>query len=120
MKVERVDFVSVPIQDLERAKRFYGETLELEHERDTPGGAEYRAGQLTLALWDPTSIGREFKPVPSGVALRVADVAAARAELEAKGVEFHGETYDTGVCHIASFSDPEGNALILRRRYAPV
>jgi predicted enzyme related to lactoylglutathione lyase len=120
MKVERVDFVSVPIQDLERAKHFYGETLELELERDTPGGAEYKAGQVTLALWDPTTIGREFKPVPSGVALRVADVAAARTELEAKGVEFHGETFDTGVCHIASFSDPDGNALILHRRYAPL
>ena len=120
MKVEHTDFVSIPIQDVERAKHFYGEILELEHERDTAGGAEYRAGQVTLAVWDPTTIGREFKPAPNEVALRVADVAAARAELEAKGVEFHGETFDTGVCHIASFSDPDGNALILHRRYAPL
>jgi predicted enzyme related to lactoylglutathione lyase len=119
MKVERADFVSIPIQDVERAKHFYGEILELEHERDTPGGAEYRAGQVTLALWDPTVVGREFKPTPNELALRVADVAAARAELEARGVEFRGETIDTSVCHMAFFSDPDGNALMLHRRYAP-
>jgi predicted enzyme related to lactoylglutathione lyase len=120
MKVERTDFVTIPIRDIERAKNFYGEILGLELERDTRGGAEYKAGQVTLALWDPTMIGREFKPAPNEVALRVADVAAAREELEAKGVEFHGDTFDTGVCHIASFSDPDGNALMLHRRYAPL
>ena len=119
MEIERVDFVSIPIQDAERAKRFYGETLGLEHERDTPGGAEYRAGQVTLALWDPTIVGREFKPTPNEIALRVSDVAATRAEIEAKGVVFRGETFDTGVCHMAFFTDPDGNALMLHRRYAP-
>ena len=119
MKVERTDFVTIPIRDIERAKRFYGETLGLELERETHGGAEFRAGQVTLALWDPTAVGREFKPAPNEVALRVADVAAARAELEAKGVEFAGETFDTSVCHMAFFSDPDGNALMLHRRYAP-
>jgi catechol 2,3-dioxygenase-like lactoylglutathione lyase family enzyme len=119
MKVERLDFVLIPIQDAERAKRFYGETLGLELERDTPNGAEFKAGQVTLELWNPTAAGREFKSAPNELALRVADVAAARAELEAKGVEFTGETFDTGVCHMAFFSDPDGNALMLHRRYAP-
>jgi hypothetical protein len=59
----------------------------------------------------------EFVP-SSGVALRVPDVAAARAELEAAGVEFHGETRDTGVCHMAFCSDFDGNTVILHRRYA--
>jgi len=120
MEVERVDFITIPIRDAERAKRFYGEILGLELERDTPGGAEYKAGQVTLALWDPTGVGREFKPQPNEVALRVGDVAAVRAKLEAEGVEFRDETYDTGVCHMAFFTDPDGNALMLHRRYAPV
>ena len=119
MKIERVDFISVPIRDIEQAKHFYGEILGLEFERDTSGGAEFKAGQVTLGLWDPTTIGREFRPIPNEVALRVGDVAAARAELEAKGVEFPYDTIDTGVCHMAPFADPDGNALMLHHRYAP-
>ncbi len=119
MQVERVDFVSVPAQDIERSKRFYGEALGLEHERDTPIGAEFRAGQVTLGIWDPTKVGREFAANPAEIALRVPDVAAARAELEAKGVEFAGDIFDTGVCHMAFFHDPDGNALMLHHRYAP-
>jgi predicted enzyme related to lactoylglutathione lyase len=120
MNVEHVDFISIPTRDVERAKHFYGEILGLEHERDAPAGAEFRAGQVTLGVWDPTSVGLEFHPTPNHIALRVADVAAARAELEAKGVEFDGEIFDTSVCHMAFFSDPDGNALMLHRRYAPL
>jgi len=47
------------------------------------------------------------------------NMPAARADLEAKGVEFAGETFDTGVCHMAHFQDPDGNTLMLHRRYAP-
>ena len=117
--VEHVDFVAVPTTDVERAKRFYGETLGLELERDTPIGAEYRAGQVTLEIVDPTGYGMPFAPNPAGFALRVPDVAEARKELEAEGVEFDAETYDTGVCHMAVFKDPDGNTLVLHRRYAP-
>ena len=80
---------------------------------------EFRAGQVTLDIFDPLSIGQPFAPSPAGLALRVPDVAAAREELESKGVEFDGETLDTGVCHMAFFKDPDGNALMLHRRYAP-
>jgi catechol 2,3-dioxygenase-like lactoylglutathione lyase family enzyme len=80
---------------------------------------EFRAGQVTLDIFNPASIGQPFAVSPAGLALRVPDVAAARAELEAKGVEFEGETLDTGVCHMAFFHDPDGNALMLHRRYAP-
>ena len=79
-----------------------------------------RAGQVTIDIFDPSSIGQPFAPSPAGLALRVPDVAAARAELESKGVEFDGETLDTGICHMASFRDPDGNALMLHRRYAPL
>jgi predicted enzyme related to lactoylglutathione lyase len=75
---------------------------------------------VTLGLWDPTTVGREFKATSNEIALRVDDVATARAELEAKGVEFPYETIDTTVCHMAPFTDPDGNALMLHRRYAPL
>jgi catechol 2,3-dioxygenase-like lactoylglutathione lyase family enzyme len=118
--VERTDFVAVPVTDMERSKRFYGETLglpEIEHpEQDFP---EYQLGaNVSMYLLKMESIGSSFQgPHTAGFALRVPDVAQAKQELEAKGVEFFGMT-DTGVCHMAFFSDPDGNALVLHRRYA--
>ena len=119
MHVERIDFVSFLTQDIARAKRFYADTLGLEIETEGENDMEFRAGQVTLDIFNPASIGQPFAPSLGGLALRVPDVAAARAELEAKGVEFDGETRDTGVCHMAFFHDPDGNALMLHRRYAP-
>jgi catechol 2,3-dioxygenase-like lactoylglutathione lyase family enzyme len=119
MQVEKVDFVSFLTQDIARAKRFYTEALGLEVETEGENDMEFRAGQVTLDIFNPASIAQPFAPSPAGVALRVPDVAAARAELEAKGIEFDGETLDTGVCHMAFFHDPDGNALMLHRRYAP-
>lgn len=113
--VEQVDFVSVPTRDAERARRFYGEVLALPPGR---GRDEFEAGNVTLALWAPEAEGVPFAPNTAGVALRVPDVAAARARLEAAGVEFLGEPVDTGVCHMGFFRDPDGNVLILHRRYA--
>ena len=120
IQVERTDFVSVPVEDMERAKRFYGETLGLEILGDDNAWPEYSLGQVSLYLVDPTNIGRSFDgPHSSAIALRVPDVAEARATLEAKGVEFDADTFDTGVCHMALFRDSEGNSLMLHRRYAP-
>lgn len=119
MVVEHVDFVSFLTEDIPRAKRFYAETLGLEIETEGESDMEFRAGQVTLDIFDPTSIGQPFAPSPAGLALRVPDVAAARAELEGKGVRFDGDTLDTGVCQQAFFHDPDGNSLILHRRYAP-
>jgi catechol 2,3-dioxygenase-like lactoylglutathione lyase family enzyme len=117
VEVERTDFLSVFTQDMERAKRFYGETLGLEMESEGDSDTEFRCGQVTLDVFDPSSIGQEFAPSPAGVALRVHDVDAVRAELEAKGVEFDGETLQTEVCRMAFFKDPDGNILILHRRF---
>ncbi len=119
MQVEKVDFVSVLTQDIPRAKEFYGETLGLPIETESENDMEFRLGQVTLDVFNPTSIGQDFAPSPAGIAIRVQDVAAARADLEAKGVQFDGDTVDTGVCHFAFFKDPDGNALMLHRRYAP-
>jgi catechol 2,3-dioxygenase-like lactoylglutathione lyase family enzyme len=117
IEVERVDFVSVLTQDIARAKRFYGETLGLELESEGESDMEFRCGQVTLDVFDPSSIGQPFAPSPAGLALRVPDVDAARAELEARGVAFDGETIETSVCRQAWFKDPDGNALMLHRRF---
>jgi len=120
LEIERVDFLSIASQDIERSRRFYLETLALPLDHDVPtGGFEVTCGQVTLGVWEPEKMGLPFAPNPNDIALRVADVAAARSELETKGVRFEGETLDTGVCHMAFFHDPDGNALMLHRRYAP-
>ena len=120
IEVERTDFVSVPVTDLERSTAWYRDTLGLEQ---TGHGQwpEFRLGEnVSLYLLDPTNIGQEFAgPHTASIALRVADVERARQALEEKGVVFAGETFDTGVCHMAHFTDPDGNVLMLHRRYAP-
>ncbi len=120
MIVERTDFVALPVTDIERSTRFYRETLGLEQVGE---GAwpEFQLGEnVSLYLLDPTNIGQEFRgPHTASIALRVADVEEARAELEQKGVVFAGETFDTSVCLMAHFTDPDGNVLMLHRRYAP-
>ena len=119
--VERTDFVSVPVTDMARSKRFYGETLGLPLVSGDDAWPEYQLGEnVSLYLIDPTNIGREYEgPHTSSIALRVPDVEEARAALEAEGVVFETDTLDTGVCHMAPFRDPDGNRLMLHRRYAP-
>lgn len=117
MEVERVDFVSFLTQDISRAKQFYTEVLGLEIESEGDSDMEFRCGQVTLDIFDPSSIGQTFSPSPAGLALRVPDVDAARAELEAQGVQFDGETIETSVCRQAWFKDPDGNSLMLHRRF---
>ena len=117
IEVERVDFVSVPTRDLGRARRFYGEVLGLPPSPGNPD--EFETANVTLALWEPEAEGVAFAANTAGVALRVADVEAASERLKARGVEFLGETVDTGVCLMGFVRDPDGNVLILHRRYAP-
>ncbi|HEX3733701.1 MAG TPA: VOC family protein [Solirubrobacterales bacterium] len=119
--VTGVDFVTVFVKDYPAAQKFYGELLGLEQSKDyekIPAG-EYETGSLTLQVMDAASIGREFEPSGHPIALHVADVEAARANLESQGVEFRAETMDSGVCHMAFFKDPDGNALMFHNRYAP-
>jgi len=115
------DFVGISTQDLETAVEFYGSTLGLRRsvyikERHF---AEFETGNLTLNVHDAAAMGLEHQLNGGGIALHVDDLAAARATLEERGVEFDGETFDTGVCHMAVFADPDGNALLLHHRYAP-
>ena len=117
--VERTDFVSVPVQDMERAKTFYSEVLGLPLIGPDAGFPEFDLGNVSLYLIDPTKVGGEFTPHVSYIALRVPNVVEARAALEDAGVVFQGEIRETPVCHMAFFKDSEGNALMLHRRYAP-
>jgi len=121
MNVTGTDFVVVPITDVDRARAFYGNTLGLPFsiQYGSMPGFEYETGSLTLALLEMSAFGQEFRPNGGPIALRVDDVHAARAELEAAGVQFHGDIVDSGVCHQAFFADPDGNPLILHHRYAP-
>ena len=112
-----LDFVGIPSQDAERSREFYGEVLGLR--QDANAEYEFWAGDTCFAIWEPEKMGFPFSPQKNAhPALHVDDVAAARAELEAKGVVFNGETFDTGVCHMALFTDPDGNDLMLHNRYA--
>lgn len=118
--VTGVDFVCVPVQDFDRAAAFYTDVLGLRPSirwGSSPAG-EFEAGGLTLALMQPDGFGQEFRRNAVPIAFRVDDVDAARAALEAKGVEFV-QQFDSGVCHQAVFHDPDGNPLILHHRYAP-
>ena len=120
MIVERTDFISLPVTDMERATGFYRDTLCLP-QASTGGFPEFQLGEnVSLYLVQMERIGSSFTgPHAAHVALRVPDVAVARRELESRGVTFDGDTLDTGVCHMAFFRDPDGNALMLHRRYAP-
>ncbi len=121
IEVERVDYIRVPVRDIDQAKHFYGEVLGLVQNPNSPSGdwIEYETGNVTLAVMTPHTHDYEFAPLPPGtVALRVADVAAAKAKLEAAGVQVN-EMWDSGVCHGAGFSDPDGNRILLHHRYAP-
>jgi predicted enzyme related to lactoylglutathione lyase len=119
--VTGVDFVAVPTRDLEAAAAFYGDQLGLRRSVYIPdrGFAEFETGNLTLSIVHSEKMGMEHHTSRNPIALRVEDMEAARGKLEAAGIQFVGDTFDTGVCLMAFFSDPDGNALMLHHRYAP-
>jgi catechol 2,3-dioxygenase-like lactoylglutathione lyase family enzyme len=119
--VTGVDFITVPTRDFEKADEFYGGVLGLRRSKrwgNMPAG-EFETGTLTIAVMQSDAFGLEFKPHTHPIALHVEDVHVARSELEAKGVGFMADTIDSGVCYMAHFSDPDGNALMFHHRYAP-
>ena len=112
-----LDFIGIPSTDAERSRRFYLETLGLR--ADEGAQFEFWVGETCCAIWEPAKNGFPFAPNPAGtLALHVEDIAAARSELEGRGVQFLGDTFDTGVCHMALFADPDGNGLMLHHRHA--
>ncbi len=119
--ITAVDFVGIHTRDLATAADFYGGTLGLRRSVWIPerNYAEFETGNLTLSLMNAEGMGLKHTALRNPLAFRVDDVAAARATLEGRGVTFAAETLDTGVCHMAFFEDPDGNSLMLHRRYAP-
>jgi catechol 2,3-dioxygenase-like lactoylglutathione lyase family enzyme len=119
--INGTDFITVSSRDLDAATEFYGTVLGLPLSKrwGQMPGAEFETGTLTIAVMQSEAFGLEFRANNHPIALRVDDVAAARAELEARGVEFTGDILDSGVCHQAFFKDPDGNQLALHHRYAP-
>ena len=116
--IQSLDFVAVPSTDAARSRSFYVDTLGLRP--DDKAQFEFWVGDTCFVIWEPASMGMSFVPQPTGsLALHVGDVAAARAALEQKGIQFMGDTIDTGVCHMALFADPDGNGLMLHSRYTP-
>ena len=115
------DFITVATQDFDEARRFYAEVLGLEESKrwGQMPAMEFETGNLTIAVMQSDAFGLEFRANNHPIELRVDDFEAARAELESRGVEFRGETLDSGVCHQAFFADPDGNALAIHHRYAP-
>jgi catechol 2,3-dioxygenase-like lactoylglutathione lyase family enzyme len=121
LDVQRVDYIRVPVRDMEEANHFYGEVLGLERNPNSPDDdwVEYEAGNVTLAVMTPHTHDYEFTALPPGtIALRVPDVAEAKKKLEAAGVEVN-DMWDSGVCQGAGFSDPAGNRILLHHRYKP-
>jgi catechol 2,3-dioxygenase-like lactoylglutathione lyase family enzyme len=121
LDVQRVDYVRVPVDDIEKATHFYGEILGLPRNTKLAHDdwVEFEASNVTLAVMTPATHDYEFAPLPpSTIALRVPDVAEAKATLEAAGVAV-GDVWDSGACRGAGFSDPAGNRILLHRRYAP-
>lgn len=119
--ISGVDFIGIPTRDLEAAVEFYGNTLGLPRSVYMPerNFAEFETGNLTLNIMNAEAMGLPSVTSVNPIALHVDDVEAARAELESRGVQFAGNTFDTSVCHMAFFQDPDGNALMLHNRYAP-
>ena len=119
--VTGVDFVPMPTRDLDASVDFYGSTMGMPRSVYIPerNYAEFETGNLTLSVYNPEKMGMQHSVNTNAVALHVDDVAQARAALEGRGVQFSGDTLDTGVCHMAFFADPDGNALMLHHRYAP-
>jgi len=112
-----LDFVAIPSTDPERTRDFYVGTLGLKP--DEKANFEFWVGDACFSIWVPADQGMEFTPSAMGhIALHVDDIEATRSELEGKGVQFHGETFDTGVCNMALFADPDGNGVMLHHRYA--
>ena len=119
--ITRTDFITVGTEDFPRAEKFYTEVLGLPLSKrwGNMPAAEFETGNLTIAVMQNDAFGMDFAPNGNMIEFHVEDFEAAKAELESRGVEFKGDTLDSGVCHQAFFEDPDGNTLAIHNRYAP-
>lgn len=114
--IKKIDFVAVPSTDADRSIDFYTNVLGLEKDKKTK--YEFWVDNTCFSIWEPEKMGMKFSPQKNAhIALHVDDIDAAKKELESKGVKFFGDPYDTGVCKMAMFTDPDGNDLMLHNNY---
>jgi catechol 2,3-dioxygenase-like lactoylglutathione lyase family enzyme len=118
--VTGTDFLIIGSTDIDRSVKFYDEVLELERGKQWGKlpAHEYETGNLTIAVVQLDALGQEFKPNTNPLEFRVDDFEAAKSTLESRGVQFRGDTIDSGVCFQAFFQDPDGNVLGIHHRYA--
>ena len=113
MKVRAIDYVELSVSDMDRALRFYRDTLGMDFPLSGGGDhwKEFDSPPVALALdVDDSAPGRLV------LALAVDDVDAAVEELRAKGVPILREPWAADVCSQAVIQGPDGNEIMLHRR----
>jgi catechol 2,3-dioxygenase-like lactoylglutathione lyase family enzyme len=121
MLANRRTHTMLPVSNLQRAKKFYGEKLGLTPEREEPNEISYHSSGTT---WFDLFVSSGASDASfTQMAWDVDDIEAQVAELQARGVVF--EQYDTpsfktvngiatiGAGRAAWFKDSEGNLLAL-------
>ena len=119
MTLSKVTLFSVPVTDQDRAKAFYVDKLGFELVSDMPMGPGQRWVQvrpkgaqtsITLVTW--------FETMPAGsltgLVIETDDLDGDIAALQARGVAFEGDVQEQPWGRYATFSDPDGNGLILQ------
>ena len=104
--------LSTAVRDLDAAIAWFKETLGFEEQFKVAeaGWAEVSTpvGGVTVGLSQSDEAPTRGGATP---VFGVADIDAARAELEGKGVRFEGDTVELpGMVKLATFFDPDGNA----------
>jgi catechol 2,3-dioxygenase-like lactoylglutathione lyase family enzyme len=118
--ISGTDFLTIPAKDIDAAVDFYENVLGLERSKQwgSMPAFEFETGNLTIAVMQSDAFGIEFQANNHPLEFHVDDFEGARAELESRGVEFKGDTLDSGVCWQAFFEDPSGNTLAIHHHYA--
>ncbi len=120
MSIRGTDFVYYQSSNMEKSIEFYRDILGLEmygYFEDFKW-AEFNAGNVTLAVNDPSSFDPNATAQSGGaaVALAVEDVEATMKELAAKGITPTMPMQESPVCHFASIEDPDGNSIWIHHR----
>jgi catechol 2,3-dioxygenase-like lactoylglutathione lyase family enzyme len=114
--VRKLDYVSIPSQDAERSRAFYVDTLGLKP--DAQARFEFWVGETCFCIWEPAASAGSSRRSGTGTSRCTSTTWRPRApSWRPRGIEFQGEVFDTGVCHMAFFRDPDGNDLMLHHRY---
>jgi catechol 2,3-dioxygenase-like lactoylglutathione lyase family enzyme len=121
--VTRIQLVSVPVSDQERAKAFYTETLGFDLVADNPFGDQRWVQVAPKGAETGVTLVTWFETMPpgstKGLVLETDDVDASYQELSARGVRFNGPVEEQFWGRFATFDDPDGNGWVLQQAPAP-